>query len=154
MTPTEMSTWTQTDLATISTDAFAAEVMDKASDLIRAEAQHLEWTRDTAPFKARLIALLVAKRTYINPDQEVSTGIGPLSSRVLDEAAMAMSLTESEIVTLQGFAPDGGESGGGLWTLSIGGSTYDVQPTVYAPDDSGSDWEIPLLDVNDPGGLA
>ena len=76
----ELATWTQNDVAEVTADPFAQEVLDKVSGLVRFLAGQPEWEIGSTPFDARLVALVVAKRTYANPDQEVSSGVGPINS--------------------------------------------------------------------------
>lgn len=104
-----------------SDDALAIMVMSMASSLVRDTAGHPEWTKSgetMAPFRARLICLLVAKRSYNNTDQEVQSGIsGGPSARVLDEAAAGLRLTEAEKAELEGMRGDPTEGVSGLWVL-------------------------------------
>lgn len=145
-----MATWCRVDVATLAGDPFATDIRKKVSDLVRQLAGHPEWTAETIPPDVQVLVIWVCKRTYTNPDQETSTNVGPLGSRVLDEAALAMSLTESERATLQDYNGSLTETSG-LWTLSVGGVGPLLEPTVYVPDDSGSDWMIPFMDPNDVG---
>lgn len=160
LTNREMALWSQKTEAAIGADPFAAEVNEKVSQYICFMAGHEEWTAETAPIDVRTIALWVWKRTYTNPDQEVQTTVGPLGSRVLDIAAVAMALTDSELETLASYkeAASGG-SGIGLFLVSIAGRTPTLDPTVYVPDDqqvnlgSLDPWGIPFdtgTDVNQP----
>lgn len=149
VTTQELALWSQTDQATVDADPFAAEVLSKVSDYVRFVAGQdiTTWTYDTAPFDAKLIALWMARRTYVNPDQEKTTGTGPISSTVVDAATLAMNLSDEERKTLEGYR---GDQPTGLWTMSMGGDGSTIlKPTVYVSDDSGSDWEIPYLDIND-----
>lgn len=154
----EFATWTQTDLETLQADPFAMDVWTKTSELAREYAEQPTWDAATAPFKVRLLVLKIAKRTYLNPDQETRTTTGPIGSTVLDVAALAMDLSEEEIALLEGYKPGGGN---GLWKASIGAGDERMPTTLYVPDDgqinidttnAAPSWDIPFLDVNDMGG--
>lgn len=147
LTPAEMATWTQTAQETIEGDPYATEVNEKLGAYIQYLAGNADWTPGTVPIDVKMLAIRVVRRTYTNPDSEVQTGVGPLSSRVLDEAALAAALTESEKELLESKRADGGPDG--LWTRGIGGSTVRLPDTIHVADDSGSDWMIPYLDIND-----
>jgi len=160
ITVNEMALWTQSDLGVVAADQFASEVRSKVSDYIRFVAQQPTWTSSNLPYDVKMLAIRVIRRTYVNPDSEVQTGVGPLSSRVLDEAALAAALSDAEITLLESKRPDGsGEDG--LWVASIGGANVSLQPTVYVSDDqqinleSSADprpWDIPMFDINEVGG--
>lgn len=144
-----MATWCQVPIAELAADPFATDIRKKVSDYVRLLAGHPDWTEATVPVDVQIIVIWVCKRTYNNPDQEVASGVGPISSRVLDEAALAMSLTESERATLAGYNEALTESTTGFWTFGVGGLGPILEPTVYLPDDSLSDWEIPMFDPYD-----
>lgn len=148
LTNSEMALWCATTEAVIASDPYAQEVREKVSQLIRLKAGHPEWDDASAPVDVRMVAIVVCKRTYLNPDQEVSSNVGPLGSRVLDIAALATELTDAELATITGY-DTATEDATGFWTLSLGGVGPLLEPTVYLPDDSGSDWWIPFGDPND-----
>ena len=156
MTEQELATWTQSDLATVSADPFAAEVLTKVSALVRELAGQPTWEIDGAnpiPFKARMKVITICRRTYTNPGQEVSSTTGPISSRVLDMAALAETLTEEEIALFESFRPDGSGSDG-LWTLSLAGRGNPTLRTAYIADNSqpnlvGEPWAIPYGDMDE-----
>ena len=154
ITDQELATWTQREVSEVAQDPFAREVLDKVSGLVRFLAGQPTWELQTTPFDARLVALMVAKRTYENPTQEVQSNVGPIGSRVLDVAAMLLELTESERSTLTKYnlAGDPNEKSTGLWVQRIGIPEEQVVPTPYfVPDDSYSDWYIPMFSPLDPG---
>lgn len=155
ITPAELALWTQNDEADVIADPWAAEVLDKVSQMARfLGGQTIEtWTLATAPFDVRMVALQVAKRVYSNPDQEVSTQVGPIGSRVLEAAALLMELTDSERATLTKYNSEGDpDGGGGLWVLATTRGEETVPgATYYVPDDSLSDWYIPMFSPGDPG---
>lgn len=162
----ELAIWTQNDVDAVSEDEFAQEVVDKVSGLVRFLAGQPGWEPETLPYDAKLVALVVAKRSYANPDQEVSSGVGPINSRVLDVAAMLLDLTDSERKTLTKYNPDGDPSGdgGGLWiqrtttpaqtrldeVLYVGDNMQiNLNSTNAAPE-----WMIPFFSPGDPGSPA
>ena len=158
ITESEMALWTQRTVAELQADPFAAEVRSKVGDYLSFLAGHPEWDVSTAPIDVRTIAIWMVRRTYTNPDQETSSTVGPLASRTLDEAALAMALTDSEAATLARYKSEAAGATGGLWTMSIGGAAATLQPTVYLGDDSQvglatsvdpREWMIPYLDPND-----
>lgn len=135
-------------------DTLATNVISAASLVVSETARHPEWTRTgatAAPARAKLICVLLAKRTYLNPNAVVREGsIGPIGGDAyVEDLVRTMELTEAEIATLQGFIGDGtGSTVGGLW----------VQPTtrgeletgdVFIPDSGGSDWMIPYGDASE-----
>lgn len=153
ITERELALWTQTPEATIAADPFAAEVREKVSDFVRFVAGQTRetWTATSVPYDARVIVLWIAKRTYQNPGQVVQEGVGPLNERRLDEAALGMSLTESERDTLEGYRP-GGDPDKGIYVISTGGTPGTLHHAVlFAPDGSYSDWYIPMFREGDPG---
>lgn len=164
ITVSELATWTQNDPTKVAEDPYAIEVLDKVSGLVRFLAGHPEWEIATTPFDARLVALMVAKRAYANPDQEVSSNVGPIGSRVLDVAALLLDLTETERATLTGYNPDGDPSGaaGGLWVFhTTVGPEVTTEAVLYVGDDqqinldstnAAPEWMIPMFNPDDPGG--
>lgn len=161
ITQQEFATWTQTPLATVSEDPFALEVMEKVSAYVRFVAKKTveQWpTAAALPYDARMVVLWMCKRTYTNPDQEKSTGVGPISSTVLDEAALAMNLSESEAAVLMKYAAEAEDADPGLWTFSLGGVGPVLEPAYgYVTDDKQVNlgetlpWMFPLYNPDDPG---
>lgn len=154
ITAEELALWTQSETDEVEADPFATEVMEKVSEMARFFGGHADWTRNNAPFDVKMVVLQVCKRTYSNPDQEVQTSTGPISSRVLQVAALLLALTPTEKATLTKYNPDGDpDAGGGLWILrptpEPGTSLSDV--VLFVPDDSLSDWYIPMFSTLDPG---
>lgn len=172
ITPTELAVWTQTPQATIDSDPFAAEVMSKVSSYIKFlagrdgtkfEADGVtpvpEWTYDSAPFDVKMIVLWMCKRTYVNPDQETSSGVGPIRSTVLDAAALGMALTDEERKTVLGYRVGGAPTD--LWVLTTTRGSDLPTDVLYLPDDQqvglaeSADprpWMIPMFHEDDPGG--
>lgn len=161
ITFSELATWTQSDVDAVTVDPFAIEVLDKVSGLIRFLSGHPEWELADTPFDARLVALVVAKRTYGNPDQEVASNVGPIGGRVLDVAAMLMDLTETERTTLTKYNPTGDPNGNqtGLYIISTSpGPATNLDSVLYVGDDqqvnlgTELEWMIPMFNEDDPGG--
>lgn len=160
VTTAELATWTQNDPTQVAADPYALEVLDKVSGLVRFLAGQPEWELATTPFDARLVALMVAKRAYANPDQEVSSNVGPIGSRVLDVAALLLGLTETERTTLTKYNVDGDPDaqGAGLWIQRTTVPEQNLLEVVlYVGDDQQinlgdeREWMIPLFNPLDPG---
>lgn len=152
ITPRELALWTQSDEAEVAIDPWAIEVMEKVSMLARFLGGQ-PWELADVPFDVRMVVIQVAKRTYANPDQEVSSNIGPIGSRVLDAAALLTNLTEAERATLTKYNAEGDpNSDAGLWVMSTAApNAGPVEAVLYVPDDSLSDWYIPMFSPGDPG---
>jgi hypothetical protein len=122
-------------VAIAADDTFATAVMQRATELVVDEAKAPAWELDptTAPRGAVLIALRVARRTYLNPDQEVQSSVGPLSARVLEDAAAGMSLTEQEKLDIAELAPDGDPNATSLFTLRTTRGTEEQLPNIELP---------------------
>lgn len=145
----DLGTWTRQEIG--YDDAWAAAVLEAASDLVRSAAQHPEWTAQTVPARARQICAHVAARTYLNPDSVSGEGgIGPIGGdRIVEELAKALHLTAAERDELEGMSPSGANGGGGgLWVQPINATPVE-EGDVYLADDSGSDWMIPYLAADD-----
>jgi len=159
LTKNTLALWTQRDPAEVEVDPFAAEVIDKVSQLAQFLGGNPLWDlaggANQAPFDVQMVVLQVCKRTYGNPDQEVSSNVGPIGSRVLDVAALLMDLTDTERATLTKYNPEGDPNTGDgqLHIVSIGRDPISTLPdsVLFVPDDSLSDWYIPMFGLNDPG---
>lgn len=131
-------------------DDFSLLVLEQASDAVREAAKQPDWTITTAPSTARRIALWVAKRTYQNPEHELATGIGPLSSRVTDQQAAGVTLTADEEEALAAFWPADavGADAGQLWVQPIDAEPPVTDGLIYLATPEGT----PLLyaDTADP----
>lgn len=132
-TRSDFATWCGVTIA--SDDAYATMVMQRATELVVDEAKAPGWELDptTAPRGAVLIALRVARRAYLNPDQEVASSVGPLSSRVLDDAAAGMQLTEQEKLDIGELAPGGDPNASTLFTLRTTRGTEEQLRNVKLP---------------------
>jgi hypothetical protein len=133
----EFAIWCQTTIA--ADDLFATMVMEQATALVVDAAAAPGWELDptTTPRIAKLIAMRVARRTYLNPDQEISSSVGPISASVLREAAAGMTLTESELEQILNVAPDG-DPNNGLWVQrTTRGDIEDELPLVFLPTEEG-----------------
>lgn len=173
LTLRELALWTQKDEDEVEADPFAAEVIDKVSQMAQFLGAHPDWSLEpgvhSAPFDVRMVVLQVCKRTYENPRQIVQEGgIGPIGGdRVLDAAALLTSLTETERATLTKYNPDGdpdGSAGGAelfvITTTREDASTLregvlyvsDSQQVGMTPDESvWPSWDIPMFSPGDPG---
>jgi hypothetical protein len=161
ITAAELATWTGNVESEVAVDPLAIEVMEKVSGLARFLGGHEEWElapvniTDKVPYDVRLVVLMVAKRCYENPAQVVQEGgIGPIGGdRVLDVAALLLSLTESERATLTKYNADGDpDSNNSVFVLrgTVRPETQ-IDAVLYVPDDSFSDWYIPMFSPGDPG---
>jgi hypothetical protein len=172
ITPQELATWTHTDLAEVTADPFATEVMKKVSDLARFIGGHPEWTYNgvnpdnEVPFDVLMIVLKVCKRTYENPTQVVQEGnVGPIGGdRVLDAAALLTDLTEAERATLAKYNANGDPDAlkVELWVqpTTRGGPDLLTPAILYVGDDQQiglaesddpREWMIPMFNPLDPG---
>jgi len=148
----EVATWARLDASAFG--AFENMVIDKAQNLVADEAGHPEWVAAdlaTVPFRARMIALNLAKRTILNPDRVIQEGgVGPIGGdRLADDAALAMELSEAETRELRKFRGTG-TAPSGLFLLPISDPTPS-ETTIFVADESGSDWLIPYATVGDIG---
>ena len=170
LTTRELALWTQRDPDEVEADPFAAEVIDKVSQMATFLAAKPEWTLsagpDQAPFDARMVVLQVAKRCYGNPNQVVREGnVGPIGGdQVLDAAALLLALTESERATLTKYNADGDPDArdDSLFVIQTtrGDEIKASTATLYVSDDQqiGLDmspdprpWMIPMFSPGDPG---
>lgn len=143
-------------------DQFAKLVVEVASEKVCSTARHPEWTAsgaNAAPLRARHIAAALAARSYKNRDSVIAEGgVGPLGGdRTVEDLARFMHLTDVETAELEGMRSSGSGSTGSLWIqpFDVYGSNALESGDIYVADDSGSDWEIPLLagsDVPPPEG--
>lgn len=142
LTVAELAVWTRTEIA--DDDVFAVAVIEGASLLVAETARHTEWTSATVPPRAKLIATLLAKRTFLNPDAVASSTIGPLSERTVEDFARTMELTPAEIDVLESMQGDGevGDSTG-LWIQPTNRGAVETPLYLYT---NGTDWAIPYLD--------
>ena len=111
--------------------------LDAASLVVTDTAGHPEWTTTTAPARARLIAVQLAKRAFLNPNAIVRSAVGPLSEAQVEDYARTLEPTEAEREYLLSLRPDAGSGGGSLFTLSLAGSAAYVPDTIYVTDLSG-----------------
>lgn len=121
----ELRTWTREAIDAPEDIEFAEAIIDAVSLRISEELDHPLWLEDqthTGTRGARSVALQVARRTYLNPDQETRTAaIGPIGGTAyLDDFAQALTLTESEQERLTKIKGDsGGSTGNGLYTVRV-----------------------------------
>lgn len=144
----EFATWVRRDIA--EDDEYATLVLELASEQVREAARQPAWDAATVPFRARLIAMVVAGRAYTNPDRETATSVGPLSSRVVDEAAAGIMLTEVERTELETMKPAATGGRRGIWVQGVSLGDPEPERPITLFDSSGSDWGITYGDPNDP----
>lgn len=171
LTLRELALWAQRPEDEVAADPFAEEVIDKVSGLLRFLGGHDEWAleegENQAPYDVRMVALSVARRCYVNPGQVVAEGsVGPIGGdRVLDIAALLLSLTEAERATVTKYNADGDPdaTGNGIYTIALeqGPDTTVHSARLYVGDDQQinlgqsndpREWMIPMFHPSDPGG--
>ncbi len=169
ITTRELALWTTRDPAVVAVDDWALEVIEKFSDYARFLGGH-PWANPVTvegetlvPFDVRMAVLVACKRTYGNPDAEVATTVGPISSRILDEAAIVGAFTDKELEMIQDYNPKGAPSaGGGLYTIPLTSGPEPLASTerLFVSDDqqinidttnAAPSWDIPLFNPGDPG---
>lgn len=168
VTPRELALWSQRPEAEVVDDPWATEVVEKLSDYARFLGG-TDWSLEPAtedevapPFDVRMAVLRAARTTYVNPDSEVQSSVGPIGSTILDAAALAGAFTEAEKATLQRHRPDGNPSGLWVQPTTRGEDPLPTAEVLYLPDDqqvnlteddsAWPSWEIPMFSPGDPGG--
>lgn len=167
-----LARWTQSDEAEVVGDPFAADLIDKVSQMICFIGGHdgtrtdalgdlvPEWTLEQGPAQApidvQMVALQVIKRSYENPGQVIQEGgIGPLGGdRVSDVQALFLELTDAERRTVAKYNPDGDptsqEGQGAVFTLA---TTRGEEDILTAPELRGyvsDDQQVGLAESPDP----
>lgn len=129
----------------------AQVVLDAASLVVRDTASQPTWTDLTAPDRAKLITVQLAKRTYLNPDAVTSENVGPMGERRVEDFARTLELTAAETAELVKLAPADvlASQAGGLWIQPMANRPNAPDSTVYVTDSGGSDWMIPYLHPDD-----
>lgn len=120
-----LAKWTQSDEAEVVADPFAADLIDKVSQLacfigghdgskVDEEGVTIDpWTLEVgptlAPIDVQMVVLQVCKRSYENPGQVIAFGsVGPLGGdRVAETQALFMDFTDAERATLAKYNMDG-----------------------------------------------
>lgn len=149
ITVAELEIWTQNAPGSLVGDPFAQAIIGGVSLLVR-EAGSLDWTVDTVPDRARLIAILVAKNYFLNPTELKSEGTGPLSES--RDIVQHMELAEDQKAILAQLAgePDPTAQGKGLWVQPTAPAYRSVYAEdVFVTDQSGTDWMIPWARIGD-----
>lgn len=146
LTIAELAVWARTEIP--ADDPFALVVIDAASLKVREAAKQPDWTAATVPATARLIAIQLAKRTYLNPDAVIAEGgIGPIGGdRYIEDFARTLELTDLERADLEALAPNAATGGNGLWVQPMTRGDIETTETAYYFDNSGSDWAIPMYE--------
>lgn len=151
----DFSLWAEGSRSAIAADdERALDLLDRASTLVMEEAREAglpktvaDWDEVTAPGRAKIVVANVARRVWVNPDQELASNIaGGPSSRVTDDAAAGMTLTDSEKAMIAGVVKvildSTADPDWGVWTLST--SRGAVESTIYLPD-SSSPYSDPIV---------
>lgn len=166
-----LATWTQNDPVEVAEDPFATSLITTISELFCFLGGHPDWTlepgEDQAPFDVRMLALMVAKRSYENPTRIIAEGsIGPIGGdRFADAQALFTDLSETERATITAYNPDGdpNPTGGVLFTISTtweDASILQQTSPLYMADNqqinlaASADprsWDIPMFSPGDPG---
>jgi hypothetical protein len=156
LTLEELEVWCRQTIVGEPSEGFAQAVLDAASLTVATQALHSEWIADDfadpVPARPKLIATLLAKRSFLNPDSIISEGgIGPIGGdRYVEEMAKFLVLTDQEISDLEVFRASGTGAPTGLWTMEIetGRPAYN-DDTIYLPDldDRADTW--PVLSTRD-----
>lgn len=128
----ELRVWTRSDIDDPSDVLFAESIIDAVSLRVGEELGFADWLADPADSStraARHVALMVARRTYLNPDQQVRTAaIGPIGGVAYrEDFAAALELTESELDRLSALRKSADGGSGGLGILRI------ERDDVFAP---------------------
>lgn len=138
----ELATWTRQDIAVVAADPFAEMVVQTASEIVCDAAGQPNWIDQTpaviVPRTAKRITMFLAGRTYLNPDGEISTNVGPLGSRVPEKMAMAaanMGLLPEELQQLEALA----QPPGGLYTIPTTNQDVAADTTVWLEVEGGGD---------------
>lgn len=148
-----LARWTQSDEAEVVADPFAADLIDKVSQMICFIGGHdgtkydangdlvPEWDLlvgpQQAPIDVQMVALQVIKRSYENPGQVIQEGgIGPLGGdRVSDVQALFLELTDAERRTVAKYNVDGDptvqDGSGEIFTLQ---TTRGEEDVLLAPE--------------------
>jgi hypothetical protein len=169
MTLDTLARWTQRDVGEVYGDPFAADLVDKVSQLVCFIGGHdgsktdvngdpvPEWDlvsgSTQAPIDVQMVVLQVCKRSYENPGQVIQEGnIGPIGGdRVADVQALFLDLTDSERATIAKYNPDGDpdptEGSGTVFVLS---TTRGDETTLRSPLYVGDDQQIGLAESPDP----
>lgn len=153
LTVAQLAIWARTSIE--DDDEFALAVVDAASLVVADRAKHMDWieiiapatARVAAPSRAVLIAIQLAKRTFLNPDAVIAEGgIGPIGGdRFVEDFARTLELTSVEGEELDGMRPAVAGGNGALWVMTIEtGRTPANSGTIYVPDGSSADWPFPI----------
>lgn len=143
----DLRVWTREPITEPEDVTFAEAVIEAVSLRISEELEHGDYLSDPANANtrsARAVALQVARRTYLNPDQEMRTAsIGPIGGvAYADDFAAALTLTESELERLGKILDSaGGSSSGGLYVMGIDRADplmYSLTPDIVLQDSAGS----------------
>lgn len=151
LTVADLKIWPGVEADLEADDPWALFCISAASTKVNDVAGHPEWTKLSAPPRARQIALHLTARSFLNPDSVIQEGnTGPLGGdRIADDFAHAFELTPSEEAELAGLVPGAALAGKGLWIQPLTPGVEMELPDVFLLDDSGSDWAIPYASWED-----
>lgn len=158
LTLDELRRWTRKEIEDADQATYAEWVITTVSNGVRFYGDS-NWTVETAPPRALDIASIVARRGYLNPNQEVRTGaIGPLGGVGYDKEGFGagIAFTASEIDDLERLAEEGGggRAGSRLWVQAIEHphpldrtTSTDIPVTVQGMP---TEYEMPMFNADDP----
>lgn len=144
LTLEQLRLWTREPIIEPDDVAFAELVIAAATQRVSEYVAFADWLADPAskPYSAAAsVAAQVARRAYLNPDQETRTAaIGPIGGvSYLEAFASGLDLTETEMERLdKALADFGGNSGKGLFVLSLTREPITRRQEVVLNDDAGS----------------
>lgn len=131
------------------------DVVVAAAEIVVRDAGSADWTLATVPPRAQLIATLMAKDYFENPDRLISETIGPISERKVDDVVRGMRLSDDErtiLAELAGLSPAISTGAGRLWTLGGTDERTVVRDTIFVSAGlPRSDWLFPMFAVGDVG---
>lgn len=146
VTPAELEVWVQEPAGSLATDVFTLKVLWATSVLIR-DVGNENWTYDTIPERAKVIAELVAKNYWLHPEGVIADTTGPITERFIAEVVHNMELTAEQTAIIERLAKQATTPSvsdfGDLQVLSTTRGPLEVQhrgrrPTVYIRDAHGS----------------
>lgn len=133
------------------------DVVVQAAELVVRGAGSEAWAIASVPPvppRAQLIATLLAKDYYLNPDGIIAESTGPISERKVEDVVRGMRLTDEEediLAELAGLTPPNAAATGTLWLADISdGPASASADTVFVPAGEGSDWLFPMYATDDP----
>lgn len=118
----------------LTDDDYTAIITDAASTIVTSTAKQ-DWTAATAPERAKIIALWLARQAWMDKGNLARRTSGPTSESFFDSPVRGLDLREQDRAWLEGQRPGGG---GGLWvTKHFGGPSAGRRRPRYG--DEGHD---------------